>query len=666
MSDPQIAVLLLTECERHLQVLRRDPFDVATLGRTLHAVKGTAGVAGEHALAEAFSRLERRRDEAGVRDRAILLLSQAIENLRAGKQALPDSWPVPPPDLSPWQPQGDLAGLYQAQMRDRVESLDRAIAAGRNVSSSIEEALRVIHGMKGAAGSVGDEPLAWFCHGLETRIRLAASQDGDAAAMLDELTGWRSIVSRMIEDPVHALDVLRGRGSQPLAATGSGPARQSDDASWLHVPSASLDRVLDRLRLVAAVGREAAHHAEVARTTARSLRSARMKLMEARRLAGPPRPWGVPAAALVQIQQVEAQLAQAASTMERAASASIDHTRTVQRGTAASRVELESLRNTTMAAVFDKVRASVEASAGRSGSSVQVEQRGGSTPLGTRLADALVDPLLQLARNAVAHGIEPPEIRIAAGKPPHGKVILSAEARGAHLVVAVEDDGAGVNVEALRTTALRDGLITTETARDADDEAIVHLVFLPGLTTRRSADLLAGRGVGLDLALHAVRRLGGTIRMYNRPGAGLRAVVEVPLVERDHVRVLWVSTGAHHLALPARQVLRIRRADDLAVIPPSLASRLDARTTNADAGLVLDLATGAGQAAPLCCSVHSVDSIDEAPVRPVPSLVATAGPYVGVVLAPDGTPALLVDAVKLAEQQQRRSAAEPALPSGPS
>ncbi len=661
--DTELIRLLIEECERHARALADGSADASSLRRTLHAVKGSAGVAGETALADAFARFERRAQEGSVREEAVRVLRDAIENLRAGRDALPDSWPTPPAGLVAAALPAELAGCYVSEMRERIAGLDAVLADGSEPKVALEQAFRIVHGMKGAASAVRDEPVAWFCHGLEARLGEGLRAPDAGVRSLEDLSAWRSMISQMLDAPGRSLQVLARqpdeapRDDAVPTAPSSGPSAAAADESWLHVPSAAIDRVLERLRLVGTLSRETTHQADVARTTARSLRSARTRLMEARRLIGPPRPWGVPAAALQRVQEAESQLAHAATSIERLAATSSEHARAVQKGAAVSQIDLESLRRATMAVVFDKVRAAVEASADRRGDQVRVEVRGAATPVERRLADALVDPVLQLARNAVAHGIEPAELRSTMGKPRHGSVVLAAETRGAHLVVSVQDDGAGVDVSALRERALEAGLITPETARDVDDEALVHLVFLPGLTTRRAADLLAGRGVGLDLALHAVRRLGGTIRMHNRPSQGLRAVIEVPLVERGQIRVVWVSTGAHHVALPARQVLRVRPRHEFAAMPRSLASWLDPHIHGADDGLVLDLVSdSAGDESWLSCSVHSVDAIEETSVRPVPPLVATAGPYVGVILGADGTPALLVDALVLAERQRAVSA----------
>src|SRR5262249_21184292 len=135
------------------------------------------------------------------------------------------------------------------------------------------------------------------------------------------------------------------------------------------------------------------------------------------------------------------------------------------------------------------------------------------------------------------------------GKPRLGSVHLAAQPRSGGLRLVVLDDGAGVNIADVRLRAIARGTISQEMARAADDQTLLALLFIPGFTTRDSADLLAGRGVGLDLALEAVHRLGGTIRLASQPGMGLTATLDIPF-EPGLIKVLWLSAAGMTYALP--------------------------------------------------------------------------------------------------------------------
>src|SRR5262249_42109146 len=153
--------------------------------------------------------------------------------------------------------------------------------------------------------------------------------------------------------------------------------------------------------------------------------------------------------------------------------------------------------------------------------------------------------------NAIAHGIEPPHVREALGKPSEATLTFSASRRGNRLSVAIRDDGAGVDVAAVRARAVETGVVTEGLAEAADARALVVLLSLRGFSPRgQSPDLLAGGGIGLDIPLASVQRLGGSIRLSSRHGLGLEARIDVP-IERGLVTVLWVTAEGVELAIPA-------------------------------------------------------------------------------------------------------------------
>ncbi|MGC4067598.1 MAG: ATP-binding protein [Polyangiaceae bacterium] len=183
-------------------------------------------------------------------------------------------------------------------------------------------------------------------------------------------------------------------------------------------------------------------------------------------------------------------------------------------------------------ATFERVFVRCERAAKRfaeaEGKSVSVEMVGGELEVEDDLGERLIEPLLQIVKNAISHGIELPQERRRKGKPIEGLLRLSVERHLNGVRVLIEDDGAGVDLELVRRRAIERKLSTeAEALRLADDE-LFGLLFVPGLSTRAHPNLLSGRGMGLDLSLDVVRRLGGLIRLSARTPAGVCVAIELP------------------------------------------------------------------------------------------------------------------------------------------
>jgi two-component system, chemotaxis family, sensor kinase CheA len=305
------------------------------------------------------------------------------------------------------------------------------------------------------------------------------------------------------------------------------------------------------------------------------------------------------------------------------------------------------MRQAPIAAMLGRVALAVEAEARRSGREVVVRTLGGELTVDRRIAEQLADPCLHLARNAVAHGIEPPEQRVAAGKPPQGTITLSVKKTTSRLRITIEDDGAGVDVADIRRRSVEAGSVTKALADAADDDTLLALLFLPGFSTRESSDLLAGRGIGLDIALAAVQRLSGGIRLSSRLGEGFTASVEVP-VDTGMSRIVWVEAAGEEYALVAGQVARVRpNQGELVETTPHLAACLG-REGAATAMLALDLVTGDTDSAPARIGIDRVGAAEDQLIRPLTPLVAAMGPFAGAIVRGDGSVRLALDGYALA------------------
>jgi two-component system, chemotaxis family, sensor kinase CheA len=675
-TDPELLRLLILELERHLVALEAIPRDVPAVHRAVHALKGSAGLAGERELAAGLERLNRRvkeGDEGAVAEAAALVRT-AVQRLSAGDSAVAARWPVPPDDLAARPLDPLVRAQYAAEVGDRLARIDDALATGGDVVEAARAVYRHVHSMKGAASAVGDEPMSWFCHGLEERLKGTDASDA-ARAALQEVAHWRVILGALLDEPETALATLRGkpsirpRGSMPSLPSGrpldSDPPRSSafdESTTTIRVAALDVDRLLERFDGVDLMREGIASWAERVRQTAASLRDLRSSLVDALRLIGPPRPWGAPAAALRRVEEVAARLGLSGEDLDAGSSrlATIEHA--LRDDVADAKKQLSTMRQAPVGRLFARLTTAIESEARRSGRAVIVRTRGADETIDRRIAEQLVEPCLQLVRNAVAHGIETPEARAALGKPQSGTITLDARKLGNRLSVAIEDDGAGVDVADVRARALDAGLVTSAIAEAADDDTLLSLLFVPGFSTRESSDLLAGRGIGLEIARSAVQRMGGAVRLSSQAGAGFRARIDVP-IESGLVTVLWVVAGEDELALPVVNVRRVRLAlddgTDMTRIPHLLAC-LDASAGGHSAYVVELELQGEDTPAPVVAvGVDAVGRTEELLVRPLGPLVAELGPYAGAIVRGDGSLRLALDAWAIAPRARAFSATRP-------
>jgi two-component system chemotaxis sensor kinase CheA len=172
------------------------------------------------------------------------------------------------------------------------------------------------------------------------------------------------------------------------------------------------------------------------------------------------------------------------------------------------------------------------------------------------IIDELRDPLVHVARNAVDHGIEPREDRVAAGKPPEGTIEIRAERVGSTVVIEVSDDGGGIDPDAVRQRAVDTGVLTRKEASRLDDEAVYDLLFEPGFTTREEVTDVSGRGVGMDVVSRTVAELDGSVTVDSDPGDGTTVRLTVP-VSIVFTEVLFVEANGETFGIPMSVVEQI-------------------------------------------------------------------------------------------------------------
>ncbi|POA32635.1 MULTISPECIES: chemotaxis protein CheA [unclassified Pseudomonas] len=191
---------------------------------------------------------------------------------------------------------------------------------------------------------------------------------------------------------------------------------------------------------------------------------------------------------------------------------------------------------------------------------INLELVGEETDLDKNLVEALADPLVHLVRNSVDHGIEEPADREAMGKPRSGKVILSAEQEGDHILLSISDDGKGMDADVLRSIAVKKGLMDKDAADRLSESDCFNLIFAPGFSTKTEISDVSGRGVGMDVVKTKIAQLNGTINIYSTKGKGSKIVIKVPLTLAI-MPTLMVMLGNQAFAFPLVNVNEIFHLD---------------------------------------------------------------------------------------------------------
>src|SRR6201999_767268 len=166
---------------------------------------------------------------------------------------------------------------------------------------------------------------------------------------------------------------------------------------------------------------------------------------------------------------------------------------------------------------------------GKLGKEVKLDLVGRETELDRTVVDSLGDPLVHLVRNSLDHGIEPPDVRIAAGKTRTGTLTIAARHAGGSVVIEVRDDGRGVDPRVVANKAVERGLIDAEAAKHIDMKGAIELLFAAGFSTAETTSDISGRGVGMDAVRAKIRELGGEVFMESVLGQGTTAQIRLPL-----------------------------------------------------------------------------------------------------------------------------------------
>jgi two-component system chemotaxis sensor kinase CheA len=293
------------------------------------------------------------------------------------------------------------------------------------------------------------------------------------------------------------------------------------------------------------------------------------------------------------------------------------------------------------------------------GKEVKLELIGSETELDRTVVDALGDPLVHLVRNAIDHGLESPEERIAAGKARQGTIQIAARHSGGSVVIEVRDDGNGINPAAVAKKALALGMIDADAAANIDMRGAVELLFTSGFSTAETTSDISGRGVGMDAVREKIRQLGGEALIESTPGQGTTAQIRLPLTLAI-VSALQVDVSGVPFAIPLDRIERTLRLADqtvrsvagqqMLVLEDGVLPLLDGaevfrRDTVGDHEFVVIIRT---QDKRFALAVDDLVGQRELVTRPLPEIVSDGEPVSGGAALADGRIALIVDCDALA------------------
>jgi len=320
------------------------------------------------------------------------------------------------------------------------------------------------------------------------------------------------------------------------------------------------------------------------------------------------------------------------------------------------------LRTTPLLRILEPLPRAARDVAERAGVKVAVEIQGAELELDRSILDRLSDPLVHLLRNAVDHGIETPDERRAAGKPETGRIGIEARRDKDAIRISIRDDGAGIDLEAVRRRAVEVGLVHADLAADLAPDQVAALVFEPGLSTAAQVSEVSGRGVGMDAVRATLESLGGSVEITSEHGVGTTTSLVVPITAAVQ-RVLMLGVGREIVALPIAKIERIEElpADriersgsgafvllDDELIPVLDLARHIAQPPGNEAAERVNLVVTEVRGERVAFAAERVAGQQQIYVKPVPELLSSARALAGLTILGDGRPMFLLDPNQIA------------------
>jgi two-component system chemotaxis sensor kinase CheA len=537
--------------------------------------------------------------------------------------------------------------LFLAEARENLETLNTAIVgieANPHDRDTIDVIFRVAHSVKGMAATMGYDRVAALTHALEDVLALLRVRSGglDRDA-IDVLFDCLDMLSKMVSE---------------IEAEGE----TSADPESLIFSLKGLLRADDRQDEVGPSGPAATP--EPAEQTIPDLVDAAVKETQSRATVR------VEAARLDMLLHMIGELVVRRSSVEQLAAKTGDAAlrASVSELTRASQAVQDMVMRVRMMPIdtaFARLPRLVRDLSNQLGKRVDLQIEGRDTEIDRTAVDALVEPLMHLVRNAIDHGIEPPEQRKTAGKPELGLLRISARHEGGEVVIAIADDGAGIDYRAVIARAVEGGFVAAENAERIEPEQAIEFIFMSGFSTVDEVNDISGRGIGMDAVRAAVRGFGGDVRVRSTAGHGTTTELRMPLTLAI-MPALVVRSAGDAFAFQLDRVNRTFKVEDVTIATATgmpvavfdegsmavvnLADMFDRKSD--EPRFMVTLRSADRQLAVL---VDDMVGRRELVTRPVPESVRRDSPVSGGAVLASGEIALIVDC----EELMRRVLIEP-------
>ncbi|MBU1070202.1 RdgB/HAM1 family non-canonical purine NTP pyrophosphatase [Myxococcota bacterium] len=474
-----------------------------------------------------------------------------------------------------------LMEVFKTEAEEHLDALDRNLENLAQGKPVLQDLFRTTHTLKGAAGTVG---LSWVreaAHRLEDYFETLVEKNAfphpqslqylfQAASQLRARLGEKSGDLKVINDLVARAQALDAKvpepnpsGPVPVAGEAApGPVRTPAEAEiadalqgprFTQVPSQQLEYLFNDAEELVLVRTQLEKSRDEFQSISSDLflshHTLRAFLLEDRNTMSE-------AERLERLQEVEVELAELINNLEHASSLLQKECKSLQSLSQRVHHNLVELRVTDLELIFLKVRQAIRDAAFMTQKEIEFTSDGEGVELDKGVIQLLSTPLLQIARNAVAHGAESPQARKLQNKSGPARIHLSARQEGRFILFELSDDGPGIDPGQIRSRLVNLGVLDAATAEKTQDDDILDAVFLPGFTTRETADNLSGRGVGLDLVRNQVRKIGGEVSVKSVSHKGCTFQIRVPLTTVISQAMIF-RLGQEFYGIPVTYVIEI-------------------------------------------------------------------------------------------------------------